>query len=82
MSHAENLEWLAARGFQQIDAGHWANYPYPTTIGYYDLMQDSDGLWQAVHFDENASGPDWEGPRFDNPAAAWVHAELADWGQS
>lgn len=83
MSHAEHLVYLHEKGFAQIDAGHWSvHLPSIERLGFCDLMQSVEGLWRAAYFDENATGSTWEGPLFDNPAAALVHAELAEWGQS
>lgn len=81
-SDAASEQFLIDLGYERVGAGdHWSDDPgQEISRGYRDFLCCKSG-WIAVYFRAADTGSSWESPAFPTAQAAYVFAELENWGR-
>lgn len=79
----EERRELGALGAEMVDAqcNHWSIAGKGrNALRFHDLMKIASGEWIALCFLHDSTGSNWESRKFPTPTAAYVYAELNQWG--
>jgi hypothetical protein len=81
MKHKDR-EFFRDLGWKQFH-NNCDNDWHDVSTGRYVQISWNQGVsyWRAIHSTSGPAARYWIGPRLDCPIAAYVHAELENWGE-